>query len=669
MRRGTSCNGLPKRAAAFAAGPMDAGEAESYERHVRECDACRNELRRQERLDTLVDRLPVYRAPEMAPRSRLRGRRSLVPALAAAAVLVLLVAIPRSDRRADLLAAALAVEELTSIGGESSSLSDSPAVGARMDDVPWLGFVTCSERIVDPLDGVYICALAEGGPLGRAGVQAGEVVRTVDGRRINGSLDLNRHLVQRGVGARFRVGLERGDGTRHEVVVATIPFALGENHPFDMAWSPALQAHVSEDSPLAPVSLFEAIDDAFADRLQVPGGVRVLRALDPEEQQRTLLAGFTDLYGPGGLRGGHVIVSVDSTPVTSVSELFLALDEVDQRPFTMTVHSMGPEPTVLSFGRAEADEDDPRADREVTAGGELSAWIVNHAAAFVSNGRALERVWPGFLGSGVPFMILDDSARGTLLVIRHGPPPGFFPVDDEALPAALTGITYQSDGPPEGLEEGTYAADYHLAGDTLPALPAKGATTFNQRDFYLHEAFHGYQARIFPPVGRRVRFGEPLVDPDFLDEEFRASARAERHLLREALATSSRAEAFETVKRYFQLRTIRLEAKGPVEAVERDLERREGTAQWVGCTGAAVTTPRTDPSWMTASECVDRELAKPMEDHPNFPEADARYMRWRLYGTGGALTLLLHRYGPTDWRDRIEAGDPLDGILRAVVSG
>ena len=664
-----SCASMPaRRAAAYAAGLMEARQASAFERHLGQCAACREQVRRQNRLDAVAEKLPVYRGPESAPDSRHPVRRALLPTLAAAAVVVLLLAMPQRGPRAELLAAALAAEQLTSIGGGDLP-SGTPPLGDWIDDVPWLGFVTCSERIVASVDGVYLCALDEDGPLGLAGVRAGEIIRSVDGRSINGTLALNTHLARRAVGGEFRVGIERPDGTRHEVRVATVPFALGENHPFDLEWSPALEEHVNTEDELSPANLFEGIDDPLATRLGVPGGVRVLRTLDPDEQKRSVLAGFPGLYGPEGLRGGHVIVAVDGDPVTTVAELFLALDEVDQRPFTMTVHSMGAEPSVLYFGSDHQRREPPRVDSVTGPEGRLPARIVTHAAAFVSNGEALSRVWPGFFSPGDPFMIVDDSARGTLLVHPDEAPPEFRPLDAESLPAVLTGITYYFNGPPEGLAPGTFQADYRMAGDTLPALPTKGSTPFNQRDFYLHEAFHGYQSMHFPPPGRRVRFGEHLVDSELLDEEFRATARRERTLLRDIVAATNREEAFDLLRRYLELRADRLQQRQSAEEVERDLERREGTAQWVGCAGAAVTTAESDPSWMSAPQCVDRELTRSLDDdYSNFPEADARYMRWRLYGTGAALTLLLERYGPQDWRSRIEAGVPLDRILRDAVS-
>lgn len=665
----SACGGRSSEAAAYVAGLMDSEKKSAFESHLAGCERCQAAMRRQKYLDTLTERLPRYRAPERPPRRRNRTRRLIIPGTAVAVLLLAFFALSRDDDRTQLLAAALAAEELTSIG-DITSLSEREWSSEDVGMVPWLGFVTCSERIVQPGAGVYLCALDGEGPLGAAGVRAGEVIRSVDGRAVSDSRDLNERLVVKEIGATFRVGLERLDGLRHEVVVASVPFALGENHPFDMAWSPALREHVSTEDRLSPSNLFEPIGDSLAARLDVAGGVRVVRRLSLAEQEQSLLVGFPDLYGPRGLHAGHVIVAVNNEPVETVAELFFALAEGDDhdRPFTMTVHNLGGETSILSFGGQRMERDDPDAGLVTVRRDPLPDRLLAHAASFVAQGKALAGIWPGFFAPGSSFMIIDDSAQKTLLIHRTGQPqPPFTTLHERRVAGPLDGIAYYRDGYPEGLARGVYRPNYVFAGDTLPALPPKGSTLFHQRDFYFHEAFHGYQSRHFPPRGRRVRFGEHLVDPAFLDEDFRASAREERRILREALTAPYRERVFDLVNRYLDMRASRLEGKEPVEEVERDLERFEGTAQWVGCAAASLTTPPSDSAWMSVMECVDRELAMPLDEHSNFPEADARYMRWRLYGTGGALTLLIDRFGPADWRARVEAGEPLDRILIATV--
>lgn len=288
--------------------------------------------------------------------------------------------------------------------------------------------------------------------------------------------------------------------------------------------------------------------------------------------------------------------------------------------------------------------------------------LVAFALPLVEQAAAIAAVWPGFWSEQPRFMLLRDQV--TAILVAHSAPDGFTAVSGRGLPAALEGILFRRDEYPPELGPRAFSLRYPVGADSVPALEPMGRSAFGRANFYLHEAFHGFQAARFtsnPEDERRVRMGQHLVDPAQLGDDFRSAVDHEQELLLAALGAAG-ADRLHMVREYLEARDRRLENRPDAAAVERRMERREGTATYVGCHGAAAALGAPAAA---ARECIIDELRKPIDEMPAFPEADARLMRWRLYGTGGAITLLLDDLGAEGWKTRVQEGAVLDEVLRA----
>lgn len=292
--------------------------------------------------------------------------------------------------------------------------------------------------------------------------------------------------------------------------------------------------------------------------------------------------------------------------------------------------------------------------------------LVQLAARMVRAGPAVGAVWPGFWGAEQGFMLLHPRETA-LLVLPRNPPEDYAPLAGGAVPPELRGRAYLRQAYPPELGPNSFSIGYVVGTDTVPALQPRGNSLFSRLDFYYHESFHGYQHRRFAPSplgDRRVRMGERLVDSAVTATPgFTTLGELERRLLAQALRTGQRDSVQAVVRAYLAVRRARVGALPQVRAVERSFERLEGTAHWVGCTAAARALE--EPA-QRVTECVTEELERPLDDFPAMPEADARQMRWRQYGTGAAMALLLDRL-EVEWRAQVQAGAYLDELLSAAV--
>lgn len=279
----------------------------------------------------------------------------------------------------------------------------------------------------------------------------------------------------------------------------------------------------------------------------------------------------------------------------------------------------------------------------------------------------VSRIWLGFWPEDQGFLLLSPMDTA-LLVSTRRPPETYVPLFEEGLPPELKGRAYLRQEYPPELDENAFRTRYGIGHDTVPALQPKGSTLFERLDFYYHESFHGFQQSNFaesPAGDRRVRFREHLVDPDAIGSpEFGAMGEVERRVLAAALSESRTPETKRLVRDYLAVRHVRTETLTEVRAVERSFERWEGTAEFVGCSAAALAI---GASCERARSCILSELTKPLNSLPNMPEADARLMRWRQYGTGASMAALLDRFGVEDWQGSVKRGAYLDDLLAEVV--
>ena len=333
---------------------MSPDESAAFEAHLSDCAGCTDALEGQRVLDAALPRLPVYYAgaPEARhQRRRARAVRAAVTTatLAAAALLVAVRAARTRDRRDfdfRLVREAMAADAalLHAAGAPPAAAGSHPG---RRDSlwarVPWLGFASCAADIEPRVDGVYLCVLDRGGPLGRGGARAGDVLRTVGERRVRTPEAMYEVLARHRIGDRVTVSY-RQDGTERTASVVLTRRERSRRYPFDLEWSPALVAHAGTLRPgeLAPESVFTVAHVRSRSAGAYAAGFVVRRRLTPGEWARVrLLASFPYPFTPGGLRPGDTITAVRSVPARSWSAFLTAYGRDGGRELPLTVRRGG----------------------------------------------------------------------------------------------------------------------------------------------------------------------------------------------------------------------------------------------------------------------------------------------------------------------------------------
>lgn len=278
--------------------------------------------------------------------------------------------------------------------------------------------------------------------------------------------------------------------------------------------------------------------------------------------------------------------------------------------------------------------------------------ITAAAAAIVRSADACAAVWPGYWHPGKAFGFSRQADSSIFVHVSETPPAPYELVRD--APARL----YRRRGYPQGF--GGIDLQFRMGAVALPIVHAYTAARGPIIQLLYHEAFHGHQWQHFADVaGGRPAFSSTLA-PVALSgsvEDFERLASAERAALDTALAApadSVRSRA----RTYLALRARRAALSPAVQDVERYEEQTEGTAEYVGqrCTEIAVDRPG------RARAGIRAQLAA---DHPAL--RGGRPSKWRAYGVGGAISLLLDDLGMEGWQAAVAAGEPLDVLLQRAV--
>jgi hypothetical protein len=187
---------------------------------------------------------------------------------------------------------------------------------------------------------------------------------------------------------------------------------------------------------------------------------------------------------------------------------------------------------------------------------------------------------------------------------------------------------------------------------------------------YAHEAFHAYQDSTFngfTDSGRSVDiegFGPVLPNSGILENpDFLARVEVERRLLHKAARETNSEELGSLMKSYLVVRLKRYELYPSVEEIERNLEWKEGTADFIGC---SVATVATNSSFEREAECLTRVLDT--ESNSSILADRPRIMRWRLYSTGATLCAALERLSAENWKARVEGGIDLIDVLAQTLN-
>ena len=176
---------------------------------------------------------------------------------------------------------------------------------------PWLGVsgqsvdAEMSEALgLDRPTGVLINNLYPGGPAAAAGIEVGDIVRTVDGREVFDAPGLDYRIATRPLGAPTEIEILR-DGEARKVIV---PMAVPPEEP------PRRITRLAGRHPLAGVTVAN-LSPAFAEELGLDmllRGVVILEVARASAAQRI------------GFRPGDIVLSINDDDIDAVA----ALDEV-----------------------------------------------------------------------------------------------------------------------------------------------------------------------------------------------------------------------------------------------------------------------------------------------------------------------------------------------------
>jgi hypothetical protein len=193
----------------------------------------------------------------------------------------------------------------------------------------------------------------------------------------------------------------------------------------------------------------------------------------------------------------------------------------------------------------------------------------------------------------------------------------------------------------------------------LPVVHAYTAAPEPVIETLYHEGFHAHQMEHFSPIPDARPAMGPRLDAVRLQgatpAEYEALAEAERKALSAALAAPGEDSLRAVLRGYLSTRARRMALAPEVQRVERWEEQNEGTAQYVGqlCAASAVGAGREH-----ARARVRMRLSQPSPAlHYGRPS------KWRAYGVGAALALLLDDLGARDWQRAVTAGTALDALL------
>ena len=155
--------------------------------------------------------------------------------------------------------------------------------------------------------GALINAVVPRGPAEKAGLQAGDVITAIDGKKIQEGRDLLRMVLRHGVGERLSLDVRRGAQTRKVTLVT------GERPNEDAA-----QSHKQsvEDNRMLGLGL-EDLTPRLRERFRYEGDGQVfVRGVAPGSDADR-----------AGLRPGDIILQADRRPVRSVADVRAALTD------------------------------------------------------------------------------------------------------------------------------------------------------------------------------------------------------------------------------------------------------------------------------------------------------------------------------------------------------
>lgn len=311
-------------------------------------------------------------------------------------------------------------------------------------------------------------------------------------------------------------------------------------------------------------------------------------------------------------------------------------------------------------------------DEDAPTSPEIRDSLIDMLGAIETNRDEIAEIWPGFMEPMGGYALIHYPD----ILWYVGPDPddeAYAPLTSDTIPPSLSDIIFEADELPEDASSQASPLSITIGERDVRVMLVRRERLDRRVEFFIHENFHSFQSRVeavFEPVDYgdlSVRFGQPMVDPELIaDPEFAAMAELERRLIVDAMTSPSRDEAMEHLADYRLVRETRTTGSEmePVLNIEARFERLEGTATFVGCAAAAASINLDDGGL----QCLfEEDLMQPLDSKPAVPTPDSRLMRWRLYGTGGGLTYLIHAFGPENWRTQIEEGQAPYNLISEMV--
>ncbi|MCL5051055.1 MAG: hypothetical protein M1473_11145 [Firmicutes bacterium] len=239
-------------------------------------------------------------------------------------------------------------------------------------------------------------------------------------------------------------------------------------------------------------------------------------------------------------------------------------------------------------------------------------------------------VWPKFWDETTPFIVYNLDGEAVLFT-HNEPLPDYQKLSDHYY--------YYAERLPN-ITDFHFYINYPLPNDQVATAAMLGGVNSDEldaRETLIHEAFHGYQRSAFADVER-----SQFLDPAQLNE---APTRA---LLTLQLALAKQAHAsreLEHIHDWLIVRVALNQLLAPqVASYLGDIERIEGSAEWVGLQGTYGQDYRAQLSYLFDSLPAEVDIAA--------------HVRRLAYATGATLISLMDEFAApdTDWRHEMEQG-------------
>jgi serine protease Do len=173
-----------------------------------------------------------------------------------------------------------------------------------------------SPALIEALDlprgAAQVGSVERGSPAEDAGIEPGDVIVAVDGKKLNNSLELSALITSKAPGDRVRLTLNR-DGREQEVTVR-----LAEVEPEGETVRTSREDRGGIEDALG--FAYRDLDRATADRLGLEEDVEGVLITDVDQG--------TDAFRGANLRPGQIIVEVDGQTVRSVSDFERTYDDL-----------------------------------------------------------------------------------------------------------------------------------------------------------------------------------------------------------------------------------------------------------------------------------------------------------------------------------------------------